>query len=152
MMDSNISLGWKDIFLCYPIFDNICAHLDPHDLLFLRSTTKQLSPSFETLFKTQWNINRLLLRFVGDPVKFRSQLSKHDALISGSFALQFFERRIWQDSDLDIYADGSNDLRGPDSIGDYLVASEGYKLKSVKTGKGRGTYIEDLEHISQASY
>jgi hypothetical protein len=30
-------------------------------------------------------------------------MGKHDALISGSIALQFFERVVWRESDLDIY-------------------------------------------------
>ncbi|RAL60990.1 hypothetical protein DID88_010086 [Monilinia fructigena] len=153
MSESIQSLGWEDIFLCYPIFDNICAHLDPQDILFLQLATKKLSPSFESLFNTQWNINRQLTRFVNDPVNFRSKLAKHDALISGSFALQFFERRFWHDSDLDIYVDGSNELRSPDPIGEYLVEREGYKLRSTKTEEDSDSivhgYANRIEHISQ---
>ncbi|KAA8575381.1 hypothetical protein EYC84_004550 [Monilinia fructicola] len=155
MSESLRSLGWEDVFLCYPIFDNICAHLDPQDILFLRRTTKKLSPSFESLFNTQWNVNRQLTRFVNDPVNFRSKLAKHDALISGSFALQFFERRFWHDSDLDIYVDGSNELRSPDPIGEYLVEREGYKLRSAKTEQEEESdslmygHVNRIEHILQ---
>ncbi|TGO46064.1 hypothetical protein BCON_0347g00110 [Botryotinia convoluta] len=136
MPESNSSSGWEDIFLCYPIFDNICTHLDPNEILLLRATTKQLSPLFESLFKTQWSINRQLKRFVENPIRFRSKLAAHDALISGSFALQFFERRFWQDSDLDIYVNGSDESGSLNRLGEYLVNNEGYKLQAAKEDEG----------------
>ncbi|KAF7877008.1 uncharacterized protein EAF02_008228 [Botrytis sinoallii] len=151
MSGSNRHLDWKDIFLCYPIFDNICAHLDPNDILFFRLTTKQLSSSFNSLFKTQWNINRQLTRFVKDPVGFRSKLAKHDALISGSFALQFFERRFWLDSGLDIYVQDANNFRTPEKIGKYLVKHESYRLQGSKTEANGGLInnVGQLKYISQ---
>ena len=151
MSRSNRRLDWKDIFLCYPIFDNICAHLDPNDILFFRLTTKQLSSSFNSLFKTQWNINRQLTRFVKDPVGFRSKLAKHDALISGSFALQFFERRFWLDSGLDIYVQDANDFRNPEQIGTYLVKHESYELQGSKTEANGGliNHVGELKYMSK---
>ncbi|KAF7910244.1 uncharacterized protein EAE98_012199 [Botrytis deweyae] len=136
MLESNSSPGWEDIFLCYPIFDNICTHLDPNEILLLRATTKQLSPLFESLFKTQWNVNLQLKRFIEDPITFRSKLATYNALISGSFALQFFERRFWQESDLDIYVNGSDDSESHDRLDEYLVNSEGYKLQPAKEDEG----------------
>ncbi|PQE13706.1 hypothetical protein CJF31_00005151 [Rutstroemia sp. NJR-2017a BVV2] len=129
MTERNQSLSWKDIFLCYPIFDNICSHLDPVDILCFRLTTKKLSPFFESLFKTQWNINRQLTRYVKDPVSFRSLLAKHDALISGAFA-----REIWHDSELslDIFVDSLSPFRTCDPLDKYLMGCEGYELQSVQ--------------------
>ncbi|KAF7902235.1 hypothetical protein EAF00_002138 [Botryotinia globosa] len=132
MPESNLSSTWEDIFLCYPIFDNICTHLDPNEILLLRATTKQLSPLFESLFKTQWNINRQLKRFIEDPITFRSKLATYNAVISGSFALQFFERRFWKESDLDIYVNGSDDSGSHDQLDEHLVNSEGYNLQAAK--------------------
>lgn len=151
MSGSNRHLDWKDIFLCYPIFDNICAYLDPNDILFFRLTTKQLSSSFDSLFKTQWNINRQLTRFVKDPVGFRSKLAEHDALMSGSFALQFFERRSWLDSNLDIYVQNANNFRNPEQIGKYLVNHEGCRLQWSKTEANGGliNHVGQLKYISQ---
>ncbi|KAF7945325.1 hypothetical protein EAE96_010100 [Botrytis aclada] len=151
MSGSNRHLDWKDIFLCYPIFDNICAHLDPKDILFFRLTTKQLCSSFNSLFMTQWNINRQLTRFVKDPVGFRSKLAKHDALISGSFALQFFERRLWLDSGLDIYVQDANNFRNPEQIAKYLVKYESYELQGSKTEANSGliNHAGQLKYISQ---
>lgn len=136
MPESKSSSSWEDMFLCYPIFDNICTHLNPNEILLLRATTKQLSPLFESLFKTQWNINRQLKRFIEDPITFRSKLARYNALISGSFALQFFERRFWKESDLDIYVNGSDDSGSHDRLDEYLVNSEGYKLQAAKEDEG----------------
>jgi hypothetical protein len=130
------NLSWEDIFLCYPIFDNICSHLDPVDILFLRLTIKKLSSCFESLFKTQWNINRQLTRFVKDPVSLRSLLAKHDALMSGAFAVQFFKRAMWDDDDdnfgLDIFVDTLSPFRKSDPLDEYLMGREGYELQSAK--------------------
>jgi hypothetical protein len=75
-------------------------------------------------------------------------LAEHDALISGSFALQFFERIIWRDSDLDVYVE---DRKSPDALGDYLVGHEGYALQSTKTVENGGLriFVERIKRISQ---
>lgn len=48
-----------------------------------------------------------------------------DALISGSFAIQFFERVSWRESDLDVYIED-----GPDAedFEQYLCQKEGYHV------------------------
>ncbi|KAL8851878.1 MAG: hypothetical protein Q9221_003201 [Calogaya cf. arnoldii] len=56
-------------------------------------------------------------------------MAQFGALISGSFALQFFERSFWPSSDLDIYVEDSQE--GTESLGEYLEKSEGYSLESV---------------------
>lgn len=52
-------------------------------------------------------------------------MGKHNALISGSFALQFFERVTWPKSDLDLFVE-----QGPgyESLCGYLVQMEKYKM------------------------
>ena len=52
-------------------------------------------------------------------------MAKYDALISGSFALQFFERVTWPDSDLDIFVEQGE---GCELFCKYLVEAEGYDL------------------------
>ncbi|KAL8718282.1 MAG: hypothetical protein Q9225_004560 [Loekoesia sp. 1 TL-2023] len=56
-------------------------------------------------------------------------MAKSDALISGSFALHFFERSVWQPSDVDIYV---KDGEGSNALGTYLANSEGYVLETTK--------------------
>ena len=50
-------------------------------------------------------------------------MATHDALISGSFAIQFFERVNWNESDLDIFVEGET---GAAEFEQYLCEREGY--------------------------
>ncbi|KAL8678988.1 MAG: hypothetical protein Q9186_004709 [Xanthomendoza sp. 1 TL-2023] len=56
-------------------------------------------------------------------------MGRTGALISGSLAIQFFERCYWPSSDLDIFVKDGDDSK---SLGQYLVSSEGYRLKEIK--------------------
>lgn len=52
-------------------------------------------------------------------------MAAHDALISGSFAIQFFERVNWIESDLDIFV---QDETGTWEFEQYLCEREGYRF------------------------
>jgi len=71
------------------IFDRVSWYWSRADLLVLRRVCKAFY-QIEDL-QRRFNINILLRPFVSDPYTFRSELGKHDALISGVFALDFFE-------------------------------------------------------------
>lgn len=60
------------------------------------------------------------------PTTFRTYLGRHNGLLSGSFALQFFERVTWKDSDLDLFFDLDS---GYEEMVDYLVTQEGYVVQ-----------------------
>ncbi len=49
----------------------------------------------------------------------------YDAVISGSFALQFFERVFWKDSDMNVFIKKG---AGADTFCPYLAEEEGYAL------------------------
>lgn len=122
----------------YPVFSRICDFLPIASILNLTQTSKSLANLYRVLLPYQWNINRSLHRFVNQPAGLRSQLGKCTALISGSFALQFFERVFWDESDLDIFV---QDGRGSGELGLYLAEEEGYVLDSTK-GRDRRDYIQ----------
>jgi len=48
------------------------------------------------------------------------------AVVSGSSALQFFDRVYWRESDLDVYFDCSVNADPVQRMGKYLVDVEGY--------------------------
>ena len=52
-------------------------------------------------------------------------MGKYGALISGSFAVQFFERVWWAESDLDIFVECSEKAY---ELERYLCEEEGYHL------------------------
>lgn len=56
-------------------------------------------------------------------------MARTNALISGSFALQFFDRVHWPASDLDI-----NVRQGSDILESYLCRIEGYTLQISTDG------------------
>ncbi|KAI1322604.1 hypothetical protein F5Y16DRAFT_386197 [Xylariaceae sp. FL0255] len=83
----------------------LTSMLDTKDKLSVMQTSSAYRQGMKN---TVWNINKRLLRFFENPLTFRSQLGKCDALISGSFALQFFEGVLWKESDLDIFVESGN--------------------------------------------
>ncbi|KAJ6530282.1 hypothetical protein B0H19DRAFT_1006407 [Mycena capillaripes] len=79
------------------------AHIPTHDLVRLMCTCRRIY----TLVKNVcFDLHRLLLPFFGDTTevqRFRLMQSLTDTLISGSIALQYFNRLTWPESDLDVY-------------------------------------------------
>lgn len=113
----------------YPIGIRICSLLSISDIINISRTCKALSGYYQSLLPSQWNINRSLASFVKDVIGFRSQMARSGALISGSFALQFFRRVYWIYSDLDI-----NIREGANEFEQYLCSQEGYQLKRSTNG------------------
>ncbi|MCJ1431534.1 hypothetical protein MMC27_000887 [Xylographa pallens] len=113
----------------YPVFRCLCSYLGIAEIIALTRTCKKLSGLYQLLLKTQWKVDHGLLRFVKSPARFRSQMGQHSALVSGSFAVQFFERVTWEDSDLDIFVKGG---AGAEAFGKYLIETEDYELQAAK--------------------
>lgn len=122
------------ILSIYPIFNTICKHLNPGELIAFQATTKRLSAMFDTVYKSQWNVNRLLERFVVDPKTLRCLMARHDALIGGSIAFQFFDRVTWKgNSDLDIYVQAKEEeteCMGSISLNEFFLG-EGYEVNHM---------------------
>ena len=112
--------------LVYPAFDRICSMLAIAELISLTRTCKQLSSLYQGTLKKHWNIDKRLERFVQDPKGLRSQMAAHNALISGSFAIQFFERVNWNEADLDIFVEQYEDA---EEFQQYLCEREGYRFE-----------------------
>jgi len=90
--------SFVDSLTIYPIFSAICSYLEILEIISLKLTTKNWSKELAAHLKERWNINRRLSRFVDNLLEFRSQMGVHNALISGSFALQFFAEVRWKES------------------------------------------------------
>jgi hypothetical protein len=118
------------LFASYPIRETLCLSLPIQSIVSVSRTCKQLSQVYKDLLRIQLNIDMKLSRFVSRPRALRAQLRETHAIISGSFAVQFFDRDTYPDSDLDIYVE-----RGDQSPGlvEYLTMVEGYMLfKSIE--------------------
>ena len=133
------AVGFLDLLQAYPIFSKISSFLAVRETVFLSRTCKALSHLHRTLLSSNhWDVDRDLRRFVKDPRRLRQQLGQHNALISGSFALQFFERVTWEKSDLDIFL-GHGEV---ESFKQYLVEEEGYRLVSDQIDYGMEALLE----------
>ena len=126
----------------YPIFDCFCSIVPIADLVSLTRTCRQLNSLYQRALPKQWDVNKRLKRFVQDPQGFRSQMATHNALISGSFAIQFFERVTWNESDLDIFVENKNDAA---EFEQHLCEREGYRF--VREQDHNGELYENMNRI-----
>ena len=118
----------------------ICSCLDIQSIIALTRTCKSLTWLYKELVPLLWDANRSLKRYVKNPKGLRSQLALADALISGSFVIQFLDRVEYPDADLDIFV-GSH---LGESLIEYLVKEEGYEPKNPVE--------EDPTYVSTASF
>ncbi|KAE9970418.1 hypothetical protein BLS_002678 [Venturia inaequalis] len=110
----------------WTIFDRISSFLPIGDIHVLRRTCRAVQPIYDELVKSQWSVDARLKRFFKDPLKFREVVGRCDALISGDFALEYFERVSWKDSSCDIYVN----VNRSKELKQHIIA-EGYKLEST---------------------
>lgn len=84
--------------------------LSPLDLIRFSLTCRKAYQSVITYNKTAYNIHHLLSRYFPDSHvdTFRHLQAKTGTLISGSVALQFFERLYYEESDLDLYLEAKH--------------------------------------------
>lgn len=83
------ALSLLDVLQIHDIRRLLTAELNTADFLSLSNSSKAL----QSLKAERWDINRLLKRFVDDPLKFRALQANTDAIITGPQALAFAEGR-----------------------------------------------------------
>ena len=76
-------------------------------------------------FERRAYTNKRLAYYFDDPLSFRSLMARTHMVISGSFALQFFDRSFYSNSDLDLYILPDRSIV---EVGSYLL-EEGYVFK-----------------------
>ena len=124
-----------------PIYDNILSRSDASSLARLSSANRLIRQATQDYARRAHNINLRLQRFFGSPLAFRSLQARTAAVISGSFAIQFFDRTFYADSDMDIYVHPDKNML---DIGLYLM-SEGYTFKPEIWQQSQ--YKEEVERV-----
>ncbi|KAJ7722642.1 hypothetical protein DFH07DRAFT_759903, partial [Mycena maculata] len=84
--------------------DALFAQMPPQDLVRLMCTCRRV---YRLVHETCFSMSRLLSPFFGHPSeveRFQKIQAQTGTVISGSIALQYFNRLTYADSDLDIYA------------------------------------------------
>ncbi|KAI0071357.1 hypothetical protein K474DRAFT_1607059 [Panus rudis PR-1116 ss-1] len=95
----------------------IFQHWSPSVLLCFRATCRRARNAVEQYIRHHWDVHRFLSRYFKDPLAFRQLQAETGTLISGSSALQFFDRTFYPDSDLDLYVPMSYRVE----VGNYLM-------------------------------
>lgn len=134
--------AFKDKIVLNPIIHGtIFTFLTPLEILLFSRTCRFSQDIVHGYIKSAFNIDRLLARFFSDPLAFRALQARTGTLISGSFALQFFARTFYPDSDLDLYIPKDWLL----DVVEWLV-EEGYTFVPV-----RGQPTDWREAVNQGS-
>lgn len=140
--ESSRKIGLTDIFNRhngYPFAFEMSSYLTVADALVLSRVCKAFGDFKDYMLAKVSDINTRLQPFVKDPVIFRSQLAKHDGLISGMFALDLFEVTRWEVPYLDIFI-----KTGPNAeeFSSYLQREEAYLTSSSGDGNVNGFFHE----------
>lgn len=114
-----------------PIFDGIFSRISPATFIRFGRTCRVARDAVHNFCSRAFSINRHLLRFFSDPIGFRSLQARTGTLISGSNALQFFDRSFYPESDLDLYTHPGHTRE----VGLWLI-HEGYQFVPSPSQEG----------------
>ncbi|TCD68642.1 hypothetical protein EIP91_010297 [Steccherinum ochraceum] len=117
----------EKIILNNVIQEIILFYLTPLEIFRFSKSCRMVHIIVQGYCKRTWNINRSLSRFFLDPIDFRNMQARTGTLISGSFALQFFDRTFYPDSDLDLFVDKQSVME----VASWLVCN-GYSFVPSK--------------------
>ena len=145
----NTNASYKEaisqIFGRPPIYDAIFSCLTPLALARMASTSRAIRSATRDFQRRAYNINKRLKRYFSNPQSFRSLMARTDMVISGSFALQFFDRSFYPESDLDLYVYYNEKLH---EIASHLL-KEGYTFKPA--GEQIADSLKEIEYIDRKS-
>lgn len=85
------------------IHDLLLVTLSPKQLILLATVCRTTYDVVSRYMKTAFNIDERLSRFFSNVQSFHCMQALTSTVISGSFALQFFDRSFYPSSDLDLY-------------------------------------------------
>jgi hypothetical protein len=110
------------LILARDVHDRVLANLCPRDIFCFALACTEAREAVLSYMLRVYNVNLLLRRFFDDPLAFRRLQRSTGTLVSGSAALQFMDRTVYPESDLDIYTHPGH----AQAIGHWLVKTEGY--------------------------
>ncbi|KAI0083693.1 hypothetical protein BDY19DRAFT_858899, partial [Irpex rosettiformis] len=99
--------------------------IDPQGIIRFQQVSKECRRTVIANLPHLFPIHRMLKIFFDSPTDFRALQARTGAIISGSFALQFFSQVYYSDTDLDIYVHyGAREILGSWILGnDYKYIS-----------------------------
>ncbi|KAH7916548.1 hypothetical protein BJ138DRAFT_1139306 [Hygrophoropsis aurantiaca] len=115
---------FEEMFSRAPVYDVIFSALSQRSILHSSQTCRLVCGAAQQYQRRAFSIHRHLFRFFDDTPGFRSLQARTGTLISGSNALQFFDRTFYPESDLDLYVHPGH-VR---EVLDWLVKTEHYEF------------------------
>jgi hypothetical protein len=119
----------------------LLEELSPGELFKYGKTCKHIHSIVESYIRRRFQIDKLLATYFtpSQIADFRRLQASTGMLISGSTALQFFNRLVYPDSDLDLYVEHAY----REDVGLWLL-SIGYKYVPYPTSNSK-TFQDDLD-------
>ncbi|KAI0715608.1 hypothetical protein C8T65DRAFT_572952, partial [Cerioporus squamosus] len=106
------------------ISDAIFSFCTPMTILRLQRVCRNTARAVQDYIPRAFNVRRVLQRFFPNVLAFRTLQARTGTLISGSVALQFFNRELYPGSDLDLYVH----MRHRREVGRWLMG-HGYRFE-----------------------
>jgi hypothetical protein len=81
-----MAVGLVDVLdpvVYYPIYSLLLSLLDSLSIVRLSKTCRRLATLYRSAIPREWNVDRLLLSFVSQPLALREVMRDHRAVISG---------------------------------------------------------------------
>lgn len=122
----------QSVFIRPPIFDAILSRTSPVSFIRFGCTCRVARDAVSNFCSRAFSINRHLLHYFSNPIDFRSLQARTGTLISGSNALQFFDRSFYPESDLDLYTHPGRSRE----VGLWLIRNEGYHFVPSASQEG----------------
>jgi hypothetical protein len=123
-----MAVGLVDLFdpgRYYPVYRSLLSQLDSLSIIRLSKTCRRLATLYRSAIPREWSVDRLLGRFVCQPLALREVMRDHRAVISGELALQFFSRARQTDH-MDMFVEKPSEAK---ALKEHLVRNEGYRVK-----------------------
>ena len=116
-----------------PISDILLPLLPTETLINISRSHPALCKYFSSIERRVFNIDACLRPFLTRPREFRRMMLDTGAVVSGSFAVQFFLRTRYEDGDLDVYVgpdmkeEGTLAWTSAQKVMDHVTDVEGYE-------------------------
>ena len=103
------------------IYDLLFSFSSPATIIRVSRTCRFARRAAVDYNSRAYNVDKRLRLFFQNPTEFRSLLARTSSIVSGSFALQFFDRAFYTESDFDLYVS----LDQAVTVGKWIESSDG---------------------------
>jgi hypothetical protein len=114
----------RDVFSNSDLTDRVFSLSNPAAIFLFGRTSRTARALVKSYMQRAWNVDRHLSRFFSNPRAFRTLQARTGTLVSGSNALQFFDRSYYPESDLNLYIHCGRER----DVGSFLLA-DGYQFQ-----------------------